>query len=154
MVANIESENTFDKSGSESEQDQIIKHSDAGSDDEDSAGEDQNSLWYKMKAFLRHNENIQMVSEVETSKYFGMSAEKSVMLLTSSGRLLLVDPNTLLFRKQGKMHVMNIASTTVIDYTNFKLDFVTKKMKFKCSEPVAYQWKRALDQMHESYDLN
>jgi len=102
----------------------------------------------KWKQFLSGDEEIEMGSTVERNRFFGMASEKSVMLLTSAGRVLLIDADKMEIRKNGNIPRASIVSCNVIDKESFELRFVkTKetKVKFRCSGPKAGKWKAALE---------
>ena len=104
-------------------------------------------LYTKWRKFLKKDELIEMGSSVERSKYFGMGSEKSVLLLTSMRRVLLIDPIKMQLRKNGDIARSSIVSCSVIDTQAFELRFVKNKMKFKCSGPKAHKWKEAFDKL-------
>merc|ERR1712176_31491 len=99
-----------------------------------------NKKWQK---FLQSEELIEMGSSVEKSKYLGMGSEKSVLLLTSMKRLLLIDPIKMELRKNGSMSASSIVSCTVTSTQAFELRFVKNKIKFKCTGTKASKWKEA-----------
>ena len=112
---------------------------------QDSTQEMNDALYKTWGKFLNKDEKIEMGSTVEKSKYFGMGSEKSVMLLTSMRRVLLIDQVKMQIRKGGEIPRSQIVSVTVIDKETFQLNFVKNKMKFKCSGPKADKWKKAFD---------
>ena len=114
---------------------------------QDSTHEMNEKLYQTWGRFLNKDEKIEMGSTVEKSKYFGMGSEKSVMLLTSMRRVLLIDQIKMKIRKGGEIPRSTIVSVTVIDKETFQLNFVKNKMKFKCSGPKADKWKKAFDKL-------
>eukprot|EP00485_Elphidium_margaritaceum_P004993 CAMPEP_0202691356 /NCGR_PEP_ID=MMETSP1385-20130828/6092_1 /ASSEMBLY_ACC=CAM_ASM_000861 /TAXON_ID=933848 /ORGANISM="Elphidium margaritaceum" /LENGTH=505 /DNA_ID=CAMNT_0049346751 /DNA_START=27 /DNA_END=1541 /DNA_ORIENTATION=- len=97
-------------------------------------------LYERWQKFLESDEEITLGTTVEKSKYFGMSSEKSVMLLTTHQRILLIDPIKMEIRKNGVIAKSTIVSCIVVDQETFELQFVKTKMKFKCSGPKAQKW--------------
>ena len=108
---------------------------------------DSNMSLEKWQKFLNKDEQIEMGSTVEKSIYFGMGSQKSVLLLTSMRRVLLIDPVKMQLRKNGDIPRSSIVSCVVIDKETFELRFVKNKMKFKCSGPKADNWKKAFDKL-------
>ena len=104
-------------------------------------------LYEQWQKFLNKDEEIEMGSTVEKSKYFGMGSEKSVMLLTSMRRILIIDPTKMELRKGGDIPRSSIVSCHVIDKETFQLNFVKNKAKYKCSGPKADKWKKAFDKV-------
>merc|ERR1712129_515377 len=102
----------------------------------------QNEKWQK---YLQKDELIEMGSSVERIKLFGNI--KSIMLLTSMKRLLLIDPIKMELRKNGNIAGSSIVSCTVTDTQTFELQFAKNKIKFKCSGAKASQWKEAFGKL-------
>ena len=108
---------------------------------------DSNMSLEKWQKFLNKDEQIGMGSTVEKSVYFGIASQKSVLLLTSMRRMLLIDPVKEKLRKNGDIPTGSIESCIVIDKETFELRFVKKKMKFKCTGTKAEKWKKAFDEL-------
>ena len=106
------------------------------------------ALYKNWSKFLNKEEKIAMGSTVEQKTgLFGMSTTKSVMLLTTMRRILLIDTDKMKIRKNGDIPRSSIVSCNVIDKHSFELIRVKKNLKFKCMEPKAHKWKKAFDKL-------
>eukprot|EP00484_Ammonia_sp_Unknown_P021918 CAMPEP_0197032342 /NCGR_PEP_ID=MMETSP1384-20130603/11030_1 /TAXON_ID=29189 /ORGANISM="Ammonia sp." /LENGTH=505 /DNA_ID=CAMNT_0042461987 /DNA_START=77 /DNA_END=1594 /DNA_ORIENTATION=+ len=114
---------------------------------QDSSMEMKAALHSKWKQFLQKEEEIEMGGTVEKSKYFGMGSERSVMLLTTQRRVLLIDTDKNVIRKNGEIARSSIVDVAVLDKDTFELRFVKNKMKFKCIGQKAEKWQKAFEKI-------
>ena len=112
-----------------------------GNNNNNTSGGDNNSgrdIYARWKPFLKGDENIVLGSAVERSKYFGMSIEKYILLLTSNKRLLMIDGMNMKIHKEYT--IARIRNMKRIDNKYIEIVLRKKTVKLKVMGNSTTQW--------------